>query len=136
MKPVLAAIQVKKVSAETSNVHPVNTKLQATVAQTGNASFGVGPDGTNLVHSSMTLDASVLTETTKETLLKVHTELEAVFVELEPAIGDKSTTEELTAVGNFYAAQLYPHAISHMNRIFNEMGFGVVQLNVKYPGSI
>jgi hypothetical protein len=136
MKPLLAQIRIKKLSAEMTNVPPVNTKIQGTAGQTGIAQFGKGPDGKELVHFAMTLDASVIVESTKEPLLQVHSELEAVFVELEPAITENSTPAELTKAGDFYAAQLYPHAMSHINRIFNEMGFGSVQVNLQYPGSL
>ena len=136
MKPLLAQIRVKKLSTEVTKVPAVNTKIQGTASQTGVVSFGKGADGKDLVLFAMTLEASVIVESTKEQLLQVHSELEAVFVELAPTITENSTPDELAKVGDFYAAQLYPHAMSHINRIFHEMGFGSVQVNLLYPGSL
>lgn len=135
MKPVLAVFRVKKTSAEVTEIPVVDAKVQGKVTQAGATTFGVGPDGQNLVHSIMTLEAFVIAEATGVTLLKAHSEVEAIFIEAEPTVAETTPPEEAKQAGNYYAAHLYPHAISHLNRMFQEMGFGAVQLNQRYPGT-
>lgn len=133
MKPLLAAIRIKRVTAEVTDAAIVNQKVSGSASQKGEVKFGVGPDGKSLVQATMAMDATVFVDSTKEVLLSVHGEFEGVFVELEPAIDDASTATDAKKAADFYSAQLYPHAILHINRIFYEMGFGLIRLDVKYP---
>ena len=136
MKPLLAAIRIKKVTAEATDVVIINQKVGGSASQNAEIKFGLGPDNKSLVQATMTMDATVFVESTEEVLLNVHGEFEGVFVELEPEIDDSSTPADAKKAADFYSAQLYPHAILHINRIFYEMGYGLIKLDVKYPAAL
>ncbi len=139
MKPVLILFRVKKIVAEIPNeITPQgNIQLEGGVNQTGETSYGENEKKEHIVRSAMTLDASLQIAGTSTMLCKVHTEVEGFFLEIEPALQDESVSEEAKRkIADFYASMVYSHAVSHINRVYHDMGFGAASIPLKYAGPL